>query len=148
MQTERSTALGGFQPVDGRAIVAAFDGGTVTSDAGALLPGRADAAVGPVDRFAACFSDGRARHLVEHGVRTLAMQRVFGIALGYGDLNDHDALRHDPVMAVLAGKLASRRSDCAPLSGKSTLNRLELGARGRRGIAGSRMTARRLRLCS
>ena len=148
MQTERSTALGGFQPVDGRAIVAAFDGGTVTSDAGALLPGRADAAVGPVDRFAACFSDGRARRLVEHDVRTLAMQRVFGIALGYGDLNDHDALRHGPVMAVLAGKLASRRSDCAPLAGKSTLNRLELGARGRRGIAGSRMTARRLRLCS
>ncbi len=130
MQTECSTALGGFQPVDGRAVVAAFDGGTVTSDAGALLLGRADAAVGLVDRFAACFTDGRARHLVEHDVRTLVMQRVFGIALGYEDLNDHDALRHDPVMAVLAGKLASRRSDCAPLAGKSTLNRLELGGAG------------------
>ncbi len=79
MQTECSTALGGFQPVDGRAVVAAFDGGTVTSDAGALLPGRADAAVGLVDRFAACFTDGRARHLVEHDVRTLVMQRVFGM---------------------------------------------------------------------
>jgi hypothetical protein len=54
------------------------------------------------------------------------MQRVVGIALGYEDLNDHDELRHDPVLAVLAGKLAAKRADCAPLAGKSTLNRLEL----------------------
>ena len=64
--------------------------------------------------------------LIEHDVATLVMQRVLGIALGYEDLIDHDELRHDPVMAVLAGKLAARRSDCAPLAGKSTLNRLEL----------------------
>jgi hypothetical protein len=64
--------------------------------------------------------------LVEHAVGTLVLQRVAGIALGYEDLNDHDELRHDPVLAVLAGKLAARRSDCAPLAGKSTLNRLEL----------------------
>jgi hypothetical protein len=63
---------------------------------------------------------------VEHVVTTLVGQRVFGIALGYEDLNDHDELRHDPVMAVLAGKLAARRADCAPVAGKSTLNRLEL----------------------
>ena len=56
----------------------------------------------------------------------MVMQRVVGIALGYEDLNDHDELRHDPVLAVLAGKLEAQRSDCAPLAGKSTLNRLEL----------------------
>ena len=58
---------------------------------------------------------------------TLVGQRVFGIALGYEDLIDHDELRHDPMMAVLAGKLAARRKNCAPVAGKSTLNRLELG---------------------
>jgi hypothetical protein len=70
--------------------------------------------------------DARQAALVEHEVVTLVRQRVFGIALGYEDLNDHDELRHDPVMAVLAGKLEARRSDCAPVAGKSTLNRLEL----------------------
>ena len=62
----------------------------------------------------------------EPPARLLIMQRVIGIALGYEDLNDHDELRHDPALAVLAGKLAARRGDCAPLAGKSTLNRLEL----------------------
>jgi hypothetical protein len=78
------------------------------------------------ERFAGCFTDRRMPGLVEHSVRSMVMQRVFGIALGYEDLIDHDELRHDPVMAVLAGKLAARRSDCAALAGKSTLNRLEL----------------------
>src|SRR5262249_52873371 len=64
---------------------------------------------------------------IEHAVRTLVGQRIFALALGYEDLIDHDQLRHDPTMAVLAGKLAARRKDCAPLAGKSTLNRLELG---------------------
>jgi len=73
-----------------------------------------------------CFADVRTPGLVEHRVETLVMQRVIGIALGYGDLNDHDELRHDPVPAVLASKLAAQRLDCAPLAGKSTLNRLEL----------------------
>jgi len=80
-----------------------------------------------VARFAACFTDGRAPELIAHEVGTLVGQRVFGIALGYEDLVDHDQLRHDPALAVLAGKLAARRKDCAPLAGKSTLNRLELG---------------------
>jgi Transposase DDE domain group 1 len=62
--------------------------------------------------------------LIEHTVRTLVGQRVFGIALGYEDLVEHDQLRHDPTLAVLAGKLSARRKDCAPLAGKSTLNRL------------------------
>jgi hypothetical protein len=107
-------------------VVAAFDGGQMTSDAGALLLGATDRAVRLNDRFAACFSDARAAELVEHRIATLVGQRVYGLALGYEDLNDHDELRHDPVMAVLAGKLAARRRDCAPVAGKSTLNRLEL----------------------
>jgi len=118
--------LFGFAPVEGRRVEAAFDGGAVTSDAGALLLGSVDRAIGLVQRFAACFSDARRPDLIEHEVATLVGQRVFGIALGYEDLNDHDQLRHDPALAVLAGKLAARRSDCAPLAGKSTLNRLEL----------------------
>ena len=126
MQTECSADLFGFARVEGRAVVAAFDGGKITSDAGAPLLSATDGTIRLVDRFAACFSDCRVRELVEHAVPTLVGQRVFGIALGYEDLVDHDELRHDPVMAVLAGKLAARRSDCAPLAGKSTLNRLEL----------------------
>jgi hypothetical protein len=118
--------LFGFAPVEGREVVAAFDGGAITSDAGSLLLGAADRAIAMMARFAACFHDVRCRALIEHEVATLVAQRVFGIALGYEDLNDHDDLRHDPVMAVLAGKLAARREDCAPLAGKSTLNRLEL----------------------
>jgi hypothetical protein len=118
--------LFGFAPVEGREVVAAFDGGAITSDAGALLLGAADRAIELTKRFAACFHDTRRQHLIEHEVVTLLGQRVFGIALGYEDLNDHDELRHDPMMAVLAGKLEARREDCAPVAGKSTLNRLEL----------------------
>jgi hypothetical protein len=126
MPTDCSADLFGFAPVEGREVIAAFDGGAITSDAGALLLGVADHAVRLTERFAACFHDARRVHLIEHEVGTLVGQRVFGIALGYEDINDHDELRHDPVMAVLAGKLAARREDCAPLAGKSTLNRLEL----------------------
>src|SRR5262245_9291693 len=126
MTTECSTDLFGFAPVEGRKVVAGFDGGAITSDAGGLLLGAADRAVKLTERFAACFDDERCPYLIEHRVVTMVSQRVFGIALGYEDLNDHDELRHDPVMAVLAGKLASGRKDCAPLAGKSTLNRLEL----------------------
>jgi hypothetical protein len=88
--------------------------------------GATDRAINLVDRFAECFRDHRRQDLIEHAVGTLIGQRVFGIALGYEDLNDHDELRHDPLMAVLAGKLEARREYCAPVAGKSTLNRLEL----------------------
>ena len=114
-----------FAPVEGRSVVASFTGGAITSDAGALLLGATDRALGLVERFAACFQDARDPDLIEHELPTLIGQRVFGIALGYEDLVDHDQLRHDPVLAVLGGKLTARRSDCAPLAGKSTLNRLE-----------------------
>jgi hypothetical protein len=126
MPTECNPALFDFAPVAGRRVVAGFDGGAITSDAGALLLGATDRVIGLTERFAACFTDHRRADLVEHSVRTLLTQRVVGIALGYEDLTDHDELRHDPVLAVLAGKLAARRSDCAALAGKSTLNRLEL----------------------
>ena len=128
MPTHCTPDLFGFAPVEGRSVVCAFDGGAMTSDGGAVLLGAADRAVGLVDRFAACFVDRRDRALIEHELRTLVGQRVFGIALGYEDLIDHDTLRHDPAMAVLAGKLRARRRGCAPVAGKSTLNRLELGA--------------------
>ena len=126
MPTECSRDLFGFAPVEGREVVAAFDGGAITSDAGALLLGATDRAIGMMERFATCFHDERRQDLIEHEVVTLIGQRVFGIALGYEDINDHDELRHDPMITVLAGKLEGRREDCAPVAGKSTLNRLEL----------------------
>ena len=126
MPTECIPSLFDFARVEGRAVVASFDGGAITSDAGGVLLGATDRAIRLVDRFAGCFRDARRGDLIEHDVGTLVGQRIFGIALGYEDLIDHDTLRHDPVMAVLAGKLAARRLDCAPLAGKSTLNRLEL----------------------
>ena len=114
-----------FSSVAGRRVVAGFDGGVVTSDAGALLLGAADRAIGLIDRFAACFVDGRARGRVVHDVKALAAQRVFGIALGYEDVNDHDELRFDPVVGALCGRLVGRGGGAAVLAGKSTLNRLE-----------------------
>ena len=126
MPTECNPELFDFARVEGRSVVASFDGGRITSEAGALLLGSTDRVIGLTRRLAECFTDARNPAFVEHEIGTLVMQRVVGIALGYEDLIDHDELRHDPVLAVLAGKLTARRSDCAPLAGKSTLNRLEL----------------------
>jgi hypothetical protein len=126
MPTECKPTLFDFARVEGHAVVAGFDGGRITSDAGALLLGATNRVVGLTRRLAACFKDNRDPAFTEHAVETLVMQRVVGIALGYEDLNDHDDLRHDPVMAVLAGKLTASHANCQPLAGKSTLNRLEL----------------------
>ena len=126
MPTECISDLFGFAPVEGRRVEASFDGGAITSDAGGLLLGSTDRAIGLLDRLAQCFKDHRNAELIEHRVRTLVGQRVLGLALGYEDLNDHDHLRHDPLLGVLLGKLEAKRSDCAPIAGKSTLNRLEL----------------------
>src|SRR5574337_110156 len=125
MQTECSTRASLFGRLEGRQVVADFDGGALTSDGGGLLLGAANRRLDLVRRLAGCFRDARDPRFVEHSVATLVGQRVFGVALGYEDLNDHDDLRHDPVMAVLAEKLEARREDCAPVAGKSTLNRLE-----------------------
>src|SRR5205823_12186982 len=96
MQTECSPSLFDFAPVEGRRIVAAFDGGVITSDGGALLLGETDRAIRLIARFAACFTDARMPELVEHAVQTLVLQRVVGIALGYEDLHVHDDLPRDP----------------------------------------------------
>jgi Transposase DDE domain group 1 len=126
MPTECTPKLFAFEAVGRRSIVAGFDGGNITSNAGALLLGQVDRGLGLVRRFAGCFIDRRDPRDVEHRVHTLVGQRIFGLALGYEDLNDHDELRKDPTLAVLAGKLNPElRTDCEPLAGKSTLNRLE-----------------------
>jgi DDE family transposase len=125
MLTQCSRDLFGYEVVEGRQVVAAFDGGDNTSDAGGLLLGATERTIGLVGRFAACFVDDRAQAQVEHTIEAMVAQRVFGIALGYEDVVDHDQLRFDPVFATLAGKLTARRKNCAPLAGKSTLNRLE-----------------------
>ena len=125
MRTECRADRFEFAPVAGRSVVASFDGGRITSDAGALLLGATDRAIGLMRRFAACFSDHRSPERVQHGVATLVGQRVFALALGYEDLVDHDQLRHDPVLAAVSGKLGAPRVDGAALAGKSTLNRLE-----------------------
>src|SRR5215831_767031 len=96
MQTECGVDRFGFAPVQRRAVLAAFDGGRMTSDAGALLLGMTDRAIGLVERFAECFADNRVPELIEHGVGTLVGQRIFALALGYEDLVDHDQLRHEP----------------------------------------------------
>lgn len=122
-----------FQPLGSREVVAAFDGGKVTSDGGGLLLREIEQRFHFVERFARCFTDHRDPERIEHTLQELVQQRVFGLCLGYEDLNDHDQLRHDPLLAVLAGKtdpLGERRLSPADrgkgLAGKSTLNRLEL----------------------
>jgi hypothetical protein len=106
-----------------RQVVARFDGGTLTTDAGGLLLRETDRRLNLLPRFAECFLDGRNPVFVNHSVEQLVSQRVYGLALGYEDLNDHEQLRQDPLMRVLAGK--ANVEDSA-LAGKSTLNRLEL----------------------
>lgn len=125
MQTQCSRKQYTFSGVGRRAVVAGFDGGPVSSDAGALLLKQTDEATGLFRRLGACFHDARQQNAVEFPVHTLVAQRVMGIALGYEDLNDHEHLRHDPLLAVVLGKLDSGRARCAALAGKSTLNRLE-----------------------
>jgi hypothetical protein len=126
MQTDRTPKLFEFEAVERKQVVAAFDGGVITSDAGALLLGQLDTGLGLIRRLAACFVDRRDPRFVEHRLETLIAQRVFGLALGYEDLVDHDELRKDPALQAIAGKMKRRlRSDCEPLAGKSTLNRME-----------------------
>jgi len=133
MQTQCSETQLEFQGVGSRRVLAQFNGGHITSDGGALLLRELDERLGISRRFAQCFEDHRDQGLIEHTVQELVRQRVYGLALGYEDLNDHDDLRHDPLLAVAAGKAdpegqqRKRAQDkgCA-LAGKSTLNRLEL----------------------
>jgi hypothetical protein len=113
-----------FEACGSREIIARFDGGTISSDGGAFLLRQTDKRLNLLPRLAECFLDGRNQDLVEHSVLEMVSQRIYGLALGYEDLNDHDQLRKDPVFAILAG----RAEMSEPLAGKSTLNRMELGA--------------------
>jgi Transposase DDE domain group 1 len=122
-----------FQDLGSREVVAAFDGGPVTSDAGGLLLREVEAKFGFLQQFARCFTDHRDPDLIEHPAEDLVKQRVLGLCLGYEDLNDHDRLRHDPLLALLVGKKDPQGQDRVrardkgkALAGKSTLNRLEL----------------------
>lgn len=124
-----------FQGVGRRTLVASFDGGTLTSDGGVLLLGEVDRRRGILDRFADCFTDRRNPAYVEHSLKDLLRQRVFALALAYEDLNDHEELRSDPLLAAVVGKADPTGRDRLreqdrgkPLAGKSTLNRLEWGA--------------------
>ncbi len=133
MRTHCNRTLFKFHPLPKREVRARFGGGAITSDAGGLLLREAEKRTGIIARFAACFRDYRKEEQVEHTVRELVAQRVYALALGYEDLNDHDQLRHDPLLAILAekpdptGESRGRERDRGKaLAGKSTLNRLEL----------------------
>jgi Transposase DDE domain group 1 len=115
----------GFVSVGGsRQIVAEFSGGTISSDGGGLLLQETDSRMNLLTRFSECFVDLRSPDLIEHSVEQLIRQRVFALALGYADLNDHDQLRQDPLLGVMSGKA---EPGTELLAGKSTLNRMELG---------------------
>jgi hypothetical protein len=121
--TECNQSSFGFAGNGKREIVARFDGGTISSDGGAFLLRQTDRHLNLLSRLAECFLDGRNPLLVQHSIEEMISQRVYGLALGYEDINDHEQLRSDPVLGILAGRTDLDR----PLAGKSTLNRMELG---------------------
>lgn len=133
MRTECNGSTVRFHPLGRREVQAAFDGGRITSDGGGLLLREVEKRTGILRQFAACFTDHRDEELIEHTVGELIAQRVYALALGYEDIDDHDQLRYDPLLATLVGKQdplgqkrRSRRDRGKALAGKSTLNRLEL----------------------
>src|SRR4051794_36904037 len=133
METQWNSTYLDFPMLGRRAIVADFDGGDISSDGGALLLRTTEQLTAIIHQCAACFTDHRRPDLVEHPVTDLIAQRVYALALGYEDLNDHDNLRRDPLLATVVGKDAPTgkarqrpRDRGKALAGKSTLNRLEL----------------------
>jgi hypothetical protein len=133
MKTECTKKRYHFQALGRREIVADFSGGTITSDGGGLLLREVEKRTNILERFAKCFIDHRNQERIEHTVQELISQRVYGLALGYEDLNDHDDLSRDKLLAIIVGKADPtgscrelKRDRCKPLAGKSTLNRLEL----------------------
>lgn len=124
-KTECSAETYSFGQLDRRQVVAAFSGGTITSDGGLILVAQIDQHYRISERVAACFADQRDPSRVQHELSDLIAQRLYGLVQGYEDLNDHDQLRHDPMFGIAVGKLESEHPRCAPLAGKSTLNRLE-----------------------
>ena len=133
MKTECTKKYSPFQALGRREIIADFSGGTITSDGGGLLLREIEQRTGILQRFAGCFIDYRDKRRIEHSVLSLVSQRVIGLALGYEDLNDHDYLAKDQMLAIVVGKTdptgmdrKSAKDKGKPLAGKSTLNRLEL----------------------
>lgn len=133
METQCTPEQLAFHGLRRRSVSAQFDGGFISSDGGGLLLREVELRTGILKRLSNCFTDYRDADLIEHSVDALVKQRVYGIALGYEDLNDHDRLRHDPLLAVLCdkpdptGQSRQRAADRGKaLAGKSTLNRLEL----------------------
>jgi len=133
MQTQCNTNRMEFHPHNKRHVLADFDGGKITSDAGAALLREAEMRLGAIDAFSGSFTDHRDQRYVEHSVKDLVAQRVMGLCLGYEDINDHEQLRRDPALALAVGKAdiegndrARQRDRGGALAGKSTLNRQEL----------------------
>ena len=133
MRTECKRDKLEFQPCGARQVIGEFKGGTITSDGGVLLLKEVDVKRKITSQFAACFIDHRDQNRIEHTVEELLAQRIYSLALGYEDLNDHDQLRRDPLLASVVGKSdptgneRRRVTDRGnALAGKSTLNRLEL----------------------
>jgi hypothetical protein len=126
--TECNQETFAFKAHFSRRVEAGFTAGQVSTDGGALLLREVEQKINLLGRLAGCFSDGRAPMLVKHQLSEMLAQRIYGLALGYEDLNDHEQLRSDPLLGVLSGK----RDLAEPLAGKSTLNRLELVGRSGR----------------
>src|ERR1700692_4350141 len=121
--TECTQSGFGFEACGSREIVARFDGGTISSDGGAFLLRQTDQHLNLLPRLAKCFLDGRNQSMVEHSILEMLSQRVYGLALGYEDINDHEQLRKDPVFGGLAGGEALD----PPLAGNSTVDPVSLG---------------------
>jgi hypothetical protein len=115
-----------FEAHYSRKVIAEFEDNRLTSDGGSLLLRQADRKVGLLRRLVGCFQDKRDPERIEHRLQEMLAQRIYGLALGYEDVNDHEQLRADPLLAMLVGK----REITEPLAGKSTLNRMELGPGG------------------
>jgi hypothetical protein len=137
MTTECREVRFDFQPLGSRGVTGVFGGGTIASDGGGLLLREVEARTGLLRRLAECFDDFRDPERIEFSVEQLLKQRIYGLCLGYEDLNDHDQLRHDPLLAVLVDRVDPMGQDRldprdrgAGLAGKSTLNRLELTPAG------------------
>lgn len=114
-----------FEGEKSRPVVVNFKGGTVTSDAGLSLIAELDRKRQITSRLAACFKDYRESNRIEHSIESLIAQRIYGLIMGYEDLNDHEELRHDPMFALAVGKIIGTENELGTLAGKSTLNRLE-----------------------
>jgi hypothetical protein len=125
IKTECSAETYQFGQLERRQVMADFSGGQITSDGGLILVAEIDRRYRISERVAECVVDQREQGRVQHELSDLVSQRLYGLVQGYEDLNDHEQLRHDPMFGIAVGKLESEHPRCAPLAGKSTLNRLE-----------------------